>query len=204
MKDGKCTKCKGITFTNPEPNAVELCILCMDTVGFGNYKGREGCTHCFMTDIAGTDPFVCAGCSDPQLAPIDGTCRDKGTHECRNGHCSACAVTHIFFKYGCYDRYGSIAQRYICKAENQFELGNRVCCRKCVDPLFFINNGACVSETFTCEQRSGEVCTKCNSKIPTIFLFGGGCYEASKAPGTCSAARLLMVSAQTGRAIRKE
>lgn len=190
VKDGKCTKCKGITFTNPEPNAAELCILCMDTVGFGNHKGREGCTHCFMTDIAGTDPFVCAGCSDPQLVPIDGTCRDKGTHECRNGHCSACAVTHIFFKYGCYDRYGSIAQRYICKAENQFELGNRVCCRKCVDPLFFINNGACVSEAFMCEQRSGEVCTKCNSKIPTIFLFGGGCYEASKAPGNllCSKA----------------
>lgn len=204
MKDGKCTKCKGITFTNPEPNAVELCILCMDTVGFGNYKGREGCTHCFMTDIAGTDPFVCAGCSDPQLAPIDGTCRDKGTHECRNGHCSACAVTHIFFKYGCYDRYGSIAQRYICKAENQFELGNRVCCRKCVDPLFFINNGACVSETLRASNGVEKSALNAIQRFLQYSCSAEGVMKQVRLPGTCSAARLLMVSAQTGRAIRKE
>lgn len=191
VKDGKCTKCKGLTFTNPTPDVAERCILCMDTVGFNNYKGREGCIQCFMADIAGMDSFVCTGCSDSQLAPIDGTCKDKGPHECENGHCSACAVTHIFFSYGCYNRHGAIAQKYICKTEDQFELDNRAYCKRCADPSFFADDGVCVSRNSVCEQLSGGVCAKCDSEgIPTIFLFEGGCYDTVGIPGNllCNAA----------------
>ncbi|EFO62916.1 High cysteine protein [Giardia lamblia P15] len=191
VKDGKCTKCKGLTFTNPIPDAAERCILCMDTVGFNSYKGREGCIQCFMADIAGMDSFVCTGCSDSQLAPIDGTCKDKGPHDCEGGGCRACDATHVLFRGGCYNRHGAIAQKYICKTEDQFELDNRAYCKRCADPSFFADDGVCVSRNSVCEQLSGGVCAKCDSEgIPTIFVFEGGCYDTIRVPGNllCNAA----------------
>ncbi|ESU40640.1 Variant-specific surface protein [Giardia duodenalis] len=195
VKDGKCTKCKDLAFTNPTPNVAESCILCTDTIGFNGYKGKDGCIQCFLTDILDVDPVVCTHCSDSQLAPIDGNCSLKGSHECKNGGCSACAATHILFENGCYNRYGIIAKKYVCGTEDQFELENRVYCRKCVDPSFFPEDGVCTNKDFICTQKSGGVCTSCNAEdITTIFLFSGGCYDTTRGPG-----RLLCGEASSGK-----
>ncbi|ESU39955.1 Variant-specific surface protein [Giardia duodenalis] len=182
-KNGKCTKCRKATrslFTNPDSTAEERCILCYDSVGFGSYKGVDGCKYC-LPPLSGEASAECNWCQNENYGPIDGACTNPGRHACADGACSNCYMSHIQHNGGCYLKTGTIAQK-ICAANNQFQIVNITACKKCAIDGEVPVDGRCMNAKLEpkCNPhpRAG-VCASCmngGSNYET-FLFNGGCYN---------------------------
>ncbi|ESU42037.1 Variant-specific surface protein [Giardia duodenalis] len=182
-ENGRCTQCREgarSLFTNPDSTAEERCILCYDSVGFGNYKGVDGCKYC-LPPLSGEASAECNWCQNENYGPIDGACTDPGRHACADGACSNCYMSHIQHNGGCYLKTGTIAQK-ICVTENQFQVINITACKKCAINGEVPVDGRCMSVKLEpkCNPhpRAG-VCASCmngGSNYET-FLFNGGCYN---------------------------
>ncbi|ESU38353.1 Variant-specific surface protein [Giardia duodenalis] len=185
-ESGKCTKCKqGLRslFTNPDGNAAERCILCYDNVGFGSYKGVDGCRYC-LPPLTGETSAECNWCQNEKYGPIDGVCKEPGRHLCADGACSNCYMTHIQHNGGCYEKTKAVAQK-ICITENQFQVINITACKKCAIKGEVPMDGRCIKALLEpkCNPypNTDGSCTNCTRSGVNYntFLFNGGCYNMS-------------------------
>ncbi|EFO62216.1 High cysteine membrane protein Group 4 [Giardia lamblia P15] len=204
--NGARTECKkdasgSYVFTNPDTGAAERCILCSDTIGFNGYKGASGCLDC-LSPI--TDKIGIASCTrcyytdkNKRLYPIDYHCQASGPHTCRDGYCTSCYKTHLFYEFGCYSRRSSTGLA-ICAEANQYELDTVTICKECANSSYAPKDGKCTpieneifpSNSFSecTKDKDKGLCTGCSDSA-NYFLFYGGCYNKHFAPGSklCSA-----------------
>ncbi|EFO63835.1 High cysteine membrane protein Group 1, partial [Giardia lamblia P15] len=185
-ESGKCTECrKGARslFTNPDSSAAERCILCYDNVGFGSYKGVDGCRYC-LPPFAEETSAECNWCQNEKYGPVDGVCTDPGKHSCADGACSNCYMTHIQHNGGCYEKTGAVAQK-ICAAKDQFQALNITACRKCALEGEVPADGRCIRAALepkcSPDPAAAGSCADCKRGGVSYdtFLFSGGCYNTS-------------------------
>eukprot|EP00701_Giardia_intestinalis_P004121 XP_001707945.1 High cysteine membrane protein Group 1 [Giardia lamblia ATCC 50803] len=185
-ESGKCTECRQgskFLFTNPDDSAAERCILCYDNVGFGSYKGVDGCRYC-LPPLTGETSAECNWCQNEKYGPIDGVCKDPGRHLCADGACSNCYMTHIQHNGGCYTKTETVAQK-ICTTENQFQVINITACKKCAIKGEVPMDGRCIKGLLEpkCNPypNTDGSCTDCKKGGVSYdtFLFNEGCYNMS-------------------------
>ncbi|EFO62552.1 High cysteine membrane protein Group 3 [Giardia lamblia P15] len=177
------------------PNASSSATSCLACYGL---DGTLFCDECRISVLTGegAKPTLCTRCKSGHV-PIDGRCvsaysataalagcSDVSTR----GLCETCSSGYMLFYGSCYSVDGPIAQA-ICATENQIYLGGRVFCRQCAQTDHYPIDGLCIADkgSHTCADG---VCTACDTSKTTpldnskVFLFYGGCYNASSAIGS--------------------
>ncbi|KAE8302612.1 High cysteine membrane protein VSP-like [Giardia duodenalis] len=191
-ENGICQECgKGstyytpITFTNPNATSPERCIYCGDIVGFGGSSGVYRCQYCNQHRLPGNTIPSCSECSERFMCPFDFRCRSVKGLEL--GYCYFCPRGYVWSQFGCYTT-DSVIGNSICLPRNTIDIQGQSLCTQCANSSEVPQNGLCGSisgfdNVCTKDSETGK-CTSCkNDSNRQYFLFYGGCYLFSYAPG---------------------